>query len=134
VVAAVATNEIGRKIKELRVARGMNMSELARRVGVTPPSVHNWQKGVARPSPDKLASLAKALGVSEEFLRDDRQASSPIPDSATLSRIGQVTFDDVTKAAEKTVEVAREFAKIRGSLQANVKLTLQVGDLKLEIA
>lgn len=51
------------KIKELRIALGLNQSGLAERLGVTQASVSRWEKG-SLPDADKLAQLAEMAGES----------------------------------------------------------------------
>lgn len=60
-------NEIGKRIAEARVAKGMNQSELARALGVTPQAVQKWEAGGA-PKGARLREVAQALGTTVEYL------------------------------------------------------------------
>ena len=60
-------NEIGKRIAEARVAKGMNQSELARALGVTPQSVQKWEAGGA-PKGARLREIAQVLGTTVEYL------------------------------------------------------------------
>jgi len=55
--------QLGRKIKTLRDVRGMPLSELARRSGVSRGYLHLIEKGESSPTEEKLAAIAEALGV-----------------------------------------------------------------------
>lgn len=57
---------MAKSIKELRAAAGLTQLELARKVGVTPSSVYNWERGKTEPTATNLRDLAIALGVTME--------------------------------------------------------------------
>jgi transcriptional regulator with XRE-family HTH domain len=45
---------------------GISQSELARRLGVSQPTVSDWISGKKTPSGDKVLSLAKEMGIPPE--------------------------------------------------------------------
>ena len=51
-------------IRELREARGWTQLQLAYKLGVTPATVSNWERGVFEPKAGQLRALARAFGVS----------------------------------------------------------------------
>jgi len=55
---------IGRQIKRFRELAGLSKSELARRVGVSPTAVHNWEENGVLPRIDVTHALGEALEVS----------------------------------------------------------------------
>jgi transcriptional regulator with XRE-family HTH domain len=59
---------ISKRIKEKREERGILASEFARRVGVTPTAVWNWEKNSITPRQPALEAIAKVLGVTTAFL------------------------------------------------------------------
>lgn len=70
-----AEPEIGRKIREARLARGWTHEELARRMDVNWRTVQRWQKGNL-PRVDSLRRLATVLDVPPSyFLESDGPAS-----------------------------------------------------------
>lgn len=72
--------QIAKKIKALRLERGWNQNELAKRLGVTQASVSRWEKGSV-PDADKLAQLAEMSGESVRSFIDDKgfdAATSPV--------------------------------------------------------
>lgn len=54
------------KFKQLVKEADLNMSQVARRIGVTREAVNLWAKGKNYPSVDKVWAIAKALNVSVE--------------------------------------------------------------------
>jgi transcriptional regulator with XRE-family HTH domain len=47
--------------ERLREAAGLNQSELARLVGVTPAALNRWEAGARTPSGESAVAYAKAL-------------------------------------------------------------------------
>lgn len=68
-------NVLGAKIKELRKQKGFTLEQLAELIGSGKSYI--WEienKGVKRPSAEKLAAIAKALDVTTDFLINDEQS------------------------------------------------------------
>lgn len=60
-------------IKRLCAEQGITIAELERRAGLTPTTMAKWVTDM--PSVDKVARVAKALGVTiEELLEDPEEA------------------------------------------------------------
>ncbi len=53
-------------IRELRTERGWSQLELANRVGVTPSTIYNWERGRFEPKALQLRAVARALGVGSD--------------------------------------------------------------------
>lgn len=59
----------GEKIKALRLERGMTLEQVGDIVGVGKSTVRKWESGqIANMRRDKIALLAKALGVTPGYL------------------------------------------------------------------
>jgi len=65
---------VGGRIKRFRELAGLSKSELARRVGVSPTAVNNWEDNGVMPRMGVVLKLEKALEVSW------MQLISPLPD------------------------------------------------------
>ena len=62
-------NELSRKIRELRMAHGMTLEQVASIVGVGRSTVRKWETGmIANMKRDKISLLAKALGTTPAYL------------------------------------------------------------------
>jgi transcriptional regulator with XRE-family HTH domain len=75
-ISPFSGESISERIKEVREARGLTASELARRVGVTATAVWNWEKNSVRPRPPVLETIANVLGVTTTFLRTGNNDNS----------------------------------------------------------
>lgn len=67
--AGVAPGEgLGTRLNRLRREAGLTLADVAAALGVSKPTVWAWEKGKARPLPERLDSIAAALGVDAEVL------------------------------------------------------------------
>ena len=76
-----AAKRLGRRISELREARGLGTHKaLADLVGVSQSSVSQWESGDTSPKGARRELLAKALGVSEaDLFSDEMVPATPLP-------------------------------------------------------
>ncbi|QIQ87781.1 helix-turn-helix domain-containing protein [Erythrobacter sp.] len=58
----------GMRLNRLRRERGLTLAEVAAVLGVSKPTVWAWEKGKAKPLPERLDAIAAALGVPSEEL------------------------------------------------------------------
>jgi transcriptional regulator with XRE-family HTH domain len=64
--------ELGPRLRAIRVARGLGLREVARRVELSASSISQIETGKSRPSVRTLYALASELGVTvDEFLPDE---------------------------------------------------------------
>ena len=70
---------MAQKIKNLRAEKGLTLEQVANIVGVGKSTVRKWETGmIANMKRDKIASLAKALGTTPEYLMGwDEKENSP---------------------------------------------------------
>lgn len=59
---------IGKKLRELRMQRGMTRQELANVIGVTDRSVKNWENDVSNPDLTHASAIADLFGISMDEL------------------------------------------------------------------
>lgn len=96
----VADLALGKKIKTLRKEKGYTLQELAELIGSGKSYI--WEienRGLKRPSAEKLALIANALDVTTDFLINSEQtALSEDEDKEILYRkMGRLTKDDQDK-------------------------------------
>lgn len=70
---------MAQRIKALRQEKGLTLEQVADVVGVGKSTVRKWETGmIANMKRDKIASLAKALGTTPEYLMGwDEKKDSP---------------------------------------------------------
>lgn len=56
---------LGARLRRLRIERRISLIGFARQVGVSRPTVWNWERGKVRPRQKSLKVAASVLGISE---------------------------------------------------------------------
>lgn len=51
-------------VRELRESRGMQQKEFAMKIGVSQPTVSEWEHGKKDPSGDRLVKIAELFGIT----------------------------------------------------------------------
>lgn len=57
------------RLRKQRQRQGLSAGDLGKLVGVTQLSIYNWERGVARPKPDRLAALAAVRHMSKREIQ-----------------------------------------------------------------
>ncbi|MGB3471660.1 MAG: helix-turn-helix transcriptional regulator [Erythrobacter sp.] len=68
--ARAPSEPLGIKLNRLRRERGLTLAQVASVLDVSKPTVWAWEKGKARPLPDRMGQIAEVLGVSVQDLED----------------------------------------------------------------
>lgn len=71
---------LGDRMREARIRAGMTQHELANAIGAAQNSITNYERGIREPDAIKLIAIARALGVTCDYLLDMH-----IPDRDQLS-------------------------------------------------
>ncbi|MBI6944057.1 helix-turn-helix transcriptional regulator [Pseudomonas putida] len=99
---------LGQRIARKREQAGLNQSELARRLSVTPQAVQKWEAEVSTPRGKRLDELASALSTTVAFLitgEDVPSRAAGYP-SANASILGPIdAWDDDTPLDDDEVYV-----------------------------
>jgi len=69
---------LGARLNRLRREAGLTLADVAATLGVSKPTVWAWEKGKARPLPERLDAIAAALGVAPDQLAPGPAASGEI--------------------------------------------------------
>lgn len=75
--AGAPADGFGARINRLRREAGLTLADVANALGVSKPTVWAWEKGKARPLPERIDAIAAALGVAPDLL-----AAAPAPRAA----------------------------------------------------
>ena len=94
----MAIENMARKIKELRQAKGLTLEQVANVVGVGKSTVRKWETGmIANMKRDKIAALAKALGTTPAYLmgwtEDNKKEEKNPPEERELSEGEKIMLD-----------------------------------------
>lgn len=77
--SAIGNGEaLGHRLNRLRREAGLTLADIAAALGVSKPTVWAWEKGKARPLPERLDAIAAALGVAPELLAESAGAPHEI--------------------------------------------------------
>lgn len=102
--------DLGRRIRDMRMTRGMSQADLAKRLDVSATAVWNWEMNGAQPRPTMLAAIAGALDISERYLRTGQA------EQATSART----------AAEVVYAARKEIAELNGVEIDKVRISWRV--------
>ena len=69
---------LGTRLNRLRREAGLTLADVAATLGVSKPTVWAWEKGKARPLPERLDAIAAALGVTPQLLAPTHGAPGEI--------------------------------------------------------
>ena len=102
------------RIVEEALTPGARVSEVARRCGVTTTAVWNWEETGVVPRSAAFALAAKALGVSETYLRTGIDSSIPSAGQserkvAVIIEAARAEIAEVTGVALKNIRLNVEF-------------------------
>lgn len=87
----------GELIKQARVTMRITQAELAKRLGVTPQAISQYERGIKNPKPATLKKIAAALGVEwYELISNSQDEQSEIAKEQMRQSIGRVA-DIITK-------------------------------------
>ena len=71
---------LGGRIEKARLAQGLTRSQLARRVGVLPQTLKNWETDRSEPRVNKMQLMAATLRVPFMWLLGGETSESVFPD------------------------------------------------------
>lgn len=80
---------MGKRIRELREARGLTQEQLAHEVGVTVKAVYMWEHGTRMPQLRIAARVADILNTTIDALAGRGQAETEEPVKQTRKRKGE---------------------------------------------
>ncbi len=95
---------MGERIKELRRERKMTLEELARKIGVSKPTMQRYESGVITMTTDRVLQIADALDVDPNYLMGWNARSAPaepeLPDSVIqiINRLRLLSDEDLQEA------------------------------------
>lgn len=102
-----SSNELSKRIKEAREAKGWNQKKLAEESGILQKQISAYENGNTSPTLEKLIGIANTLGVSTDYLlgaRSDDNVNISVKDRELLARFEQVDqFNEEERALAKSI-------------------------------
>ncbi len=97
-------------LRELRLAAGLSVRELARRINQQPTNVSYWERSGQTPRSDVLIPMAAALGVSvEELLGSSPARRSAAPVKGRLQLVFAAASQLPRRQQDKIAEFVEAF-------------------------
>lgn len=99
------TSIIGNKIKDLRNEKGYTLDDLADLTGSSKSYIWELEnKSPPRPSADKLAKIAKALGVTIDYFIDEQVTKEDATDQMFYRKYRQME-PDIKEKIRKMIDL-----------------------------
>jgi len=99
---------VGKRLKDLRLERGLSQQELGRMINVTKVSICGYENGTRTPSLDTFIVLADILGASTDYLL-----------GREISVVSEDTNEYIGSASEQDMEIIKEF-RLKPSLYRRI--------------
>ena len=114
---------IGKRLKDLRIKRGLSQQELGNSIGVTKVSICGYENGTRFPNLEKLVTLAETLETTTDYLLG---REIPIMNEDSKAYIGSISVDDVNFILE-----LRHYPNLYNKLLKDVKRSANLINKKL---
>jgi Zn-dependent peptidase ImmA (M78 family)/transcriptional regulator with XRE-family HTH domain len=88
------------RLKEIRIVRKLNLSQLADKIGITKQAISNYEHEKSMPSPEIFSKMINILGISKNYLTKD------------AIELKEVTTSLFFRATSITTETDHTFASI----------------------
>jgi len=72
------TFEIGERVRELRKKHKMTQAEVARKIGVSSPTITQWENNQTSPKGDNLLKLSQVLSCTPDYLMSGKGSPNDI--------------------------------------------------------
>ena len=114
---------IGKRLKDLRIKRGLSQQELGDYIGVTKVSVCGYENGTRLPTLDKLVKIAEKLETTTDYLLG---REVPLVNTNDKNFMGSVSYEDVSFIME-----LRHYPNLYNKLLKDVKRSVAVINKKI---
>lgn len=115
----------GLKVRQFRQERGWNFEEMSRRTGISISYLNEIEKGKKYPQPDNQRRLAKALGITPEFLASPELTNqyAPLGDLLQSNFLNELPLDLFGIELQQVVEIiARAPDRVNAFISAMLEI------------
>ena len=110
---------LGAYLREQRARHGLSQYDLAQAVGVSQQTVSVWERDRASPSPEHVAAVSEALGVSLYEWVGERDLSKPVSLQTYIRAVG--ADDPNLKPAVGKLRLTKDQQAFRSALAARIQ-------------
>lgn len=114
---------IGKRVRELRVEKGMSQQELGNAIGVTKVSICGYENGSRFPNLEKLIKLAETLETTTDYLLG---REVPVINEENKTYIGSISYEDVC-----LIQEFRHYPNLYNKLLKDVKRSASIINKRL---
>lgn len=109
--AGMKDRSLGRQIRAARRHVGFTQQQLADKMGLTRPTISQWEAGTTAPTAGKMKDLRKALGLPDAAFYDDQEQVRPnarhaVEEVSFVPEIGWTQAGSWTEVADVAVDFA----------------------------
>lgn len=90
---------LAEKIKMLRVSQGLNQTQFAHRLFVTPGAVSQWESGKTAPDTSRLIAMSKEFSVPLSFFTEEKE----VTESELITQQVLTKLDSLPKTQEARI-------------------------------
>lgn len=107
------STNLARKIKELRLSKGMTLEQVGEIVGVEKSTVRKWETGeIINIKSDKIALLAKALSTTPAYLMGWHEVEKPANNNIKITEDEQKLLDLFRKVPENQQQMVLQMISV----------------------
>lgn len=114
---------IGKRLKELRIQKGLSQQELGTAIGVTKVSICGYENGSRLPNLEKLVKLAEVLETTTDYLLGRELF---VTDDDTKKYVGSISYNDVS-----FIQELRHYPNLYNKLLKDVKRSVNIINKRL---
>jgi transcriptional regulator with XRE-family HTH domain len=111
--------EVGRRLRQARVTKGLSQERLAQQLGISRASVVNIEAGRQRAPLHLLWQLSEALGTDLSLLIPRREELSPTAKESTLD---PVMVKQIREAANNDPDAVKILTRLASKLKATIEI------------
>lgn len=79
---------LGEKIRKLRLSLGINQTEFAQRLFVTPAAVSQWENDITKPDTDRLMRMSREFAVPLDYFTDKQYSEAELIKQHLMIELG----------------------------------------------
>ncbi|MDF2609011.1 MAG: helix-turn-helix type-3-like protein [Lachnospiraceae bacterium] len=113
---------VSERIQKRREKLGVSQTELAKRAGLQPPAISQYESGLRSPSYEALIKLSNALNVTTDYLISGKEASADIINDQTINLLIKIAQGLSVQDKDKLLEYA---VFLSGNYYRNIPIPIE---------